>query len=192
MVVQEGVGGVLERNHAARKSNRPHRDPFSLDVAANAGSSSLPCGRDSPGRRVGEGPLPQQIGHSLPSRSPPPSRALLPLQETEELRGTRRLSALSQVLRRRGVARRGACWSSAGWCAGRPSLSEARHAREPGRRVGAFAMRRPSCSSTASPQDRAWTSLVTGSPSPPPSARHRTAGRVRHPARPARPVVGLA
>ncbi|MGH3338392.1 MAG: hypothetical protein ACRDPL_06140, partial [Propionibacteriaceae bacterium] len=30
------------------------------------GSSSLPRGRDSPGRRVGKAPLPQQIGHSRP------------------------------------------------------------------------------------------------------------------------------
>jgi hypothetical protein len=35
-----------------------------LGVAANAGSWSIPCGRDSPGRNVIDERLPQQIGHS--------------------------------------------------------------------------------------------------------------------------------
>jgi hypothetical protein len=66
MVVQEGVGGVLERRYAAGKSNNgPHWGP-SLGVAANAGSSSLPRQYDSPGRHVDEELLPQQICALLP------------------------------------------------------------------------------------------------------------------------------
>jgi hypothetical protein len=66
MLVQEGVGGVLERRHADGKPNDlRHRGTSSPGVAANAGSSSLPRGRVSPGRHAGEGPLPQQIGHLL-------------------------------------------------------------------------------------------------------------------------------
>jgi hypothetical protein len=38
-----------------------------LAVAANAGSSSVPHGRDSPGRNVVDERLPQQIGY-LPRR----------------------------------------------------------------------------------------------------------------------------
>jgi hypothetical protein len=62
MLVQEGVGGVPERRHAAWESHDlPTGDP-SMGVAANAGSSSVPRGRDSPGPAVGEKLLPQQIG----------------------------------------------------------------------------------------------------------------------------------
>jgi len=52
-MVQEGVDGVLERNRAAGESNNPtHEGAPSPGVAANAGSSSLPCGRDSSGQAI--------------------------------------------------------------------------------------------------------------------------------------------
>jgi hypothetical protein len=62
MLVQEDVGGVPERRHAAWESHDlPHRDP-SIGVVANAGSSSLPRRCDRPGPDVGGGWSPQQIG----------------------------------------------------------------------------------------------------------------------------------
>jgi hypothetical protein len=62
MLVQEGVDGVLEFHHTIWQSHdSPHRGPL-LGVAANAGSSSLPPGRDCPGPAVKDELLPQQIG----------------------------------------------------------------------------------------------------------------------------------
>ena len=65
MLVQEGVGGVLERRVARKSNNLRHRRPPSLGVAANAGSSSVPRGRDSPGPAVIDKLVPQQIGALL-------------------------------------------------------------------------------------------------------------------------------
>jgi hypothetical protein len=65
MVVQEGVEGSLQANDAAWELNHlSHRAPL-LGVAANAGTSSVPCGRDSPSPAVVHKLSPQQIGHLL-------------------------------------------------------------------------------------------------------------------------------
>jgi hypothetical protein len=67
MLVQEGVGGVLERRHADGKPNdlRNRGTSSSPGVAANAGGSSLARGRVIPSRHVGDGRLSQQIGGLL-------------------------------------------------------------------------------------------------------------------------------
>jgi hypothetical protein len=65
MLVQDGVDGVLKFHHTTWQSNdSPHREPL-LGVAANAGSSSLPPGRDSPGLAVMDELLSQQMADLL-------------------------------------------------------------------------------------------------------------------------------
>jgi Family of unknown function (DUF6328) len=55
------------RGRGVRVARPRRRSPGpSLGIAANAGNSSLPRHRGSPGRHFGGGPLPQQIGHLLP------------------------------------------------------------------------------------------------------------------------------
>ena len=51
--------------HVVRESNPSPPGLSSVGVAANGDSLGLLRGRDSPGRHVGEGPLPQQIGALL-------------------------------------------------------------------------------------------------------------------------------
>jgi hypothetical protein len=61
-VLQEGVDGSLEGYRAAWKSHDFPHGASSLAVAVNAGSSSLPRHRDSPGPAFVDQLSPQQIG----------------------------------------------------------------------------------------------------------------------------------
>jgi hypothetical protein len=65
MVLQEGVNGRLEGHGVAWESHDLPHGTSTSGVAANAGSSSVPCGRDSPGPAVVHKLSSQQIGHLL-------------------------------------------------------------------------------------------------------------------------------
>jgi hypothetical protein len=62
MMVQEGVGGVLQRRYAAGESyDLPHRGAL-FGCRSKRGQFDIPPSRDSPGPAVVDTLLPQQIG----------------------------------------------------------------------------------------------------------------------------------